>query len=135
MLKAKEMAGSRLFWKIFLVYALFLVASAGLFVAFVVNPLRSTVREQANGRLREAAHLLRDSFAGNFPHDPSEALQNRLRDLQSMIGTRLTVVSDDGTVVGDSESQPSSMDNHGDRDEIQAARSSETGEGLFDRIS
>ena len=40
---------------------------------------------------------------------------------------RVTVISEDGTVLDDSEEDPSAMENHGDRPEVAAALAGETG--------
>lgn len=129
------MLGSRLFWKIFLIYALILVALAGVFISFVVTPLRRSTEEQADDRLRESAVVLRHSLVGSFPKEPSEVLQQQLHSLQASVGVRFTVISDDGTVIGDSETLPSNMDNHSDREEIQLARTTDEGEGHSQRYS
>lgn len=50
-----------------------------------------------------------------------------LRKLKKMTGSRITIVSPDGTVIGDSDKNPSTMDNHGNRPEIQQAGISGTG--------
>lgn len=129
------MLGSRLFWKIFLIHAVVLIASLGIFAIVVVGPLRASVQEQADARLRQQALVLRHSLDGGFPKEPSRDLQQRLSALQSSSGTRFTIVADDGTVLGDSESDPSSMDNHRDRQEIQLAETNENGQGLARRYS
>jgi two-component system phosphate regulon sensor histidine kinase PhoR len=49
-------------------------------------------------------------------------LQQRCRELARMVGSRLTIVGRDGTVLADSRGVPESMDNHADRPEIQAAQ-------------
>jgi len=43
---------------------------------------------------------------------------------------RITVLTTDGTVIGDSENDPSVMDNHSDRPEVITALSEETGSSI-----
>ncbi len=66
----------------------------------------------------------------------SSLLENKARDIDLQkrillagreIGTRLTVIRADGTVIADSDKDPGVMDNHAHRPEILAAKSKGTG--------
>jgi len=129
------MLSSRLFWKIFLIYAVLVLVSAGFYVTLVAGRLRAVVEEQAETRLVDAAVVLRQALVAEFPKVPSPAMQDQLRGLSSQTETRFTLVADDGTIVGDSDAEPSRMDNHLDREEIQAARTSPNGIGISRRQS
>jgi two-component system phosphate regulon sensor histidine kinase PhoR len=90
--------------------------------------LRQTV-EDLEARARFLEHQARDRLGS--PQDPG--LDGLLKYLGQETGTRLTLVLADGRVVGDSERDISSMENHGDRREIRAAL--DGGVGVHTRIS
>jgi two-component system phosphate regulon sensor histidine kinase PhoR len=52
----------------------------------------------------------------------SAAIDPLVKQLSAQIDTRLTIVASDGAVLGDSVADPDTMDNHGDRPEVAAAR-------------
>ncbi len=58
---------------------------------------------------------------------------NEAQRFKKVTGERITFILGDGTVVGDSDHDPKSMENHLDRNEIRMAR--ETGEGRDIRLS
>lgn len=126
---------SRLFWKILLIYAGLIAVAVGVFAVVVVVRLRSVVEQEAETRLVTAAQTLLQSFADKLPQASTPALQLRLKDLGERIDARVTLINDDGTIVGDSEAEPTAMDNHLERPEIQAARTSAQGVGIFRRRS
>jgi len=64
---------------------------------------------------------------------PERLLPEQVRTLARTLGCRITVVDEDGTVLGDSEADPASMGNRGDRPEIAAAFERE--EGQAERFS
>src|SRR5205807_2752639 len=53
--------------------------------------------------------------------------QMQVRELARSAGARLTIITPDGTVLADSEADPSHMENHRDRPEIQEAFRGRTG--------
>ena len=59
-----------------------------------------------------------------------DAVQRLCQDLGAKASTRITIVLLSGRVVGDSQEDPSSMDNHGDRPEIIQALAGETGSSV-----
>ena len=64
---------------------------------------------------------------------PERLVPEQLRTLGRTLGCRITMVDEDGTVLGDSQADALSMGNHGDRPEIIAAL--ESGEGSAERFS
>ncbi|NMO95482.1 two-component system histidine kinase PnpS [Paenibacillus lemnae] len=66
-----------------------------------------------------------------FPsHNGSEAVTyytQKSKELQQLVEARVTFISNNGTVLGDSESEPQSMDNHALREEMVQAQKEGTG--------
>lgn len=111
-------------------YLLALVAVAfGLYVygdRAVERLYLQTLEEQVLRQARLAGDLL--------PWDESgAALDRRCAELGAELGFRLTVVSSDGTVLGDSEAPSANLENHRDRPEVRAAM--ESGDGSAVRVS
>ncbi|HUG89447.1 MAG TPA: ATP-binding protein [Planctomycetaceae bacterium] len=117
------MFSSRLFWKLFAVYAVLVLGSAGGLVAVLSGRQRELVEGQIERRLRDTAVLLRSHTAAEFEAtSPQTAdLQSLLRDLAAQTGSRLTLVRADGAVLADSAEDPRMMRNHSDRNEIREA--------------
>ena len=52
------------------------------------------------------------------------------RGWEKQIGARITIINKDGVVLGDSEEDPATMDNHADRPEVIEALSQGTGSSI-----
>ncbi|QDT32915.1 Alkaline phosphatase synthesis sensor protein PhoR [Thalassoglobus polymorphus] len=127
------MLSSRLFWKIFGTYAALTLVAALSFVAIQSSRQREIVIEQAQQRLHDSAVILRSRMADSFEKGQTAELQQTLVQLGKQNGTRLTLVTEDGTVIGDSAESPEVMDNHNNREELRLARTS--GFGVSQRQS
>ncbi|MDA1054632.1 MAG: ATP-binding protein [Planctomycetota bacterium] len=121
------MLSSRLFWKIFAVYAVLTLVSATVLVAILSSRQRDIVVQRARQRLHDSAVLLRDDMADVFQSGPGAELQAKLKRLGEQTGTRMTLVAADGTVLGDSDENPAVMENHRNREELLQARTNEFG--------
>ncbi len=124
---------SRFFWKLFSGYVLLVVIAVAVVGILVARRITRDMIADTERDLRVRARLVEPialPFLGGG--DPAE-LQRQVRVLGTDIATRITIVREDGTVIADSEEDPRSMDNHGTRPEIVAAR--ETGTGMSTRFS
>ena len=63
-----------------------------------------------------------------FQNSPGAELQAKLKRLGEQTDTRMTLIAEDGTVLGDSEENPAVMENHRNREELLQARINEFGE-------
>jgi signal transduction histidine kinase len=124
---------SRLFWNLFAAYALWTLVTAGAFVTVLSERQRESVRNHVRDRLRDAAIVLRVQAAEAFDADPSEGLQEWLRQTSAETGIRVTLIAADGTVLADSSENPKEMDDHSGRPEILTAR--QGGIGVAERPS
>ncbi len=121
------MLSSRLFWKIFGSYAALTIVSATVLVVILSSWQREIVVARVEQRLHDSAVLLRNDMADQFQSGGSAELQTTLKQLGEKTGTRLTLVAEDGTVLGDSVEDPTVMTNHRNRDELLKARQNEIG--------
>lgn len=131
------MWSSRLFWKLFLVYAGLNIASAIVFVLIVSGRQQTQVVEQVRQRLHDSAVIMGSSLDGVFKQGPTESLQKKVKKLGKETGTRLTLINMDGVVIADSDQDTlklvRDMENHKNRVEVIQAIS--TGSGSSERIS
>ncbi len=108
-------------------YLIVLAAAAASLYAYserVVERLYvDTVSETLLGQARLAGDLL--------PWDQRGAvLDRRCAAIAAELGSRLTVIADDGTVLGDSDTSSAAMENHLDRPEVWAALHDGAGHGV-----
>ncbi|MEX0702773.1 MAG: ATP-binding protein [Planctomycetales bacterium] len=126
------MLSSRLFWKVIAAYALVTVAVAGLFAAALAHRLREAAIDQCRQRLHDAAAVLAADVRQAFREERQSDWQRRLAEIARTTELRMTLVAENGNVLGDSEQDPAIMDNHGGRPEIVEARARGTGTSVRD---
>lgn len=135
------MWSSRLFWRLFLTYAALTVVAAIAFVVIFLSRQREAIEAEVKQRLRDEAAVLRllAEPVWESSDAPVEELratwQPKLESLGREVGTRLTLVRADGTVLADSSADARQMENHRDRPEIELASESEDGVGFATRSS
>lgn len=128
-----DLFSSRLFWKIFAAYAALTSVSVILMVVILSNRQREVVVERVQQRLHDLAVVLRNDTLHVFEEGASAKLQETLKRLGQETETRMTIVADDGEVLGDSDEDPKVMENHRNREELLQARVN--GFGLSQRPS
>jgi len=109
-------------WRIAFLYVLLILISLGALGFFLITYIEDKRIDDLRSQLEGEALLVGESSLkliedGATPSD-IDALAGTLGE---KIEARVTIVSNDGTVLGDSESLPDEMDNHFDRPEIQDA--------------
>lgn len=123
----------RFLWKLYAGYVVLILLTTAVVGIFVAQRIVQESLQETHNTLRAKAVLLRDIATPTLTSGTDSQFQERLRLLGTTIGTRLTVVHADGTVLADSAEQAARMDNHAARPEIVAARA--TGMGLATRTS
>jgi two-component system phosphate regulon sensor histidine kinase PhoR len=112
---------------------LILVVMGGLSLA-VSYSLRNSYTESLKTRLLGETRNLAETISVYFTPDPSLAgLEQNVLTYSRLLGTRVTIILPDGKVVSESQANPSEMENHLQRPEVQAALQGE--EGTATRIS
>lgn len=112
------------------------VLVAGVFMAIMIE--KSKVDALKNSMKREIQIMIgtissTTSIEGAFSRMSPEEYAELAVYLRESAGARVTFIAADGKVNGDSDSDPTKMDNHYNREEIREAR--ETGEGYSKRHS
>lgn len=127
------MWSSRLFWRLFLTYAVLTVVAAVVFVVLFQNRQREAIESEVRQRLQDEAAVLEvfAEAAWESSEAPVEELrstwQPKLESLGHEVGTRLTLLRADGTVLADSSADARQMENHRDRPEIEKAAEDRVG--------
>jgi two-component system phosphate regulon sensor histidine kinase PhoR len=121
-----------MFWRLFSGYAALLLAAIGIIGLLLADRYHRHYQRQLNERLRSHA-LLAAEIARDIPPDKLDALHERIRSIGRDIAERITLIAADGSVLADSDEDPSHMENHGNRPEIQEAR--DRGYGSANRLS
>ena len=123
-----------LYWKITVPFILLIVVGMSLLGFFLANSQRESQMNHLQEYLANESRLVADAALADFI-DPN--LSNQLDNLAKKIGNdiqaRVTLIALDGTVLGDSLENPSTLDNHSNRPEVIAALQS--GLGVSQRFS
>lgn len=127
------MLSSRLFWKLFFVYALLSAVTAASVITILGNRLRDIAFEQESRRLHDSATTMVGLLDDSFDRTRHGSLTQAVKTIAAENKTRITLIKEDGVVVEDSERNPSTMENHADRAEVEQAR--RTGTGSARRLS
>ncbi|NQV24900.1 MAG: HAMP domain-containing protein [Rhodopirellula sp.] len=121
------MLSSRLFWKLFLVYALLSAITAASVITILGDRLRGIAFEQESRRLHDSAVTMVGLLGNSFDTARHISLTEAVNAIAIENSTRITLIREDGVVIEDSESDPLTMENHADRIEVELARKSGTG--------
>ncbi len=115
------MKKKRLIWYIYPSYVL-LSALAMIAVAISASRIaRSFHYERTEEDLASACFLLAEQLQDGSGIFPAPDIDTLCKTLAQKSGYRITVILPTGTVIGDSENEPASMENHGNREEIREA--------------
>lgn len=111
----------RLLWHIFTPYLVITLASLVSGLWYASTRLENLLRKQTEADLMARATLVQHQVRSYLsPMDPWK-MDRVCKELVAASPTRYTVILPSGKVVGDSEEDPSRMDNHLDRPEVSGA--------------
>lgn len=118
-----------IYWKITIPFTLLILTSMGILGFYLVDSTKNIQINNLRSFLVKEAKLIADASLPGFVN-PGE--QNALNDLAKTAGkeinTRVTIIRQDGTVLGDSEENPLTMENHSTRPEVIGALATGIGE-------
>ena len=110
-------------------YVLLIVAAfagLGLYILDKVeDDFRQNIEEDLASQSQMVANLAQPLLSEGTP---PAAFDQLAKQLGAQTDTRITIIAPDGTVLGDSEADPATMDNHLNRPEVQEAIRSGRGE-------
>jgi two-component system phosphate regulon sensor histidine kinase PhoR len=118
----------RFFWKLSYPYLILLIFSLIAFGFFFVNTIQDYYISRTLEFQIQTTLAVEDELS--FSALDTVNIEPRLQRLDKLIGVRITVISLQGSVIGDSRENPFIMENHIDRPEIQAALKGGTGHSI-----
>ena len=110
----------RLFWKLFVTYSLVIVFCIGLVGGYLIHQERRSARTQLEADLALLARVLDDRLHDVLDEARAIHADSLVRAI-SPPDMRITVITPEGRVIADTNVDPSSMENHRFRPEVQAA--------------
>ena len=123
-----------IYWKLTVPLIILVLLAMGFLGFYLINTTRNSQINHLKSQLANEAKLVADISTSSFA-DPTQQgnLDTIAKTISSEISTRITFIATDGTVLGDSDQDPTTMENHSTRPEVVAALA--TGEGQATRYS
>jgi two-component system phosphate regulon sensor histidine kinase PhoR len=126
----------RIFWRIFATHLAVIVLSVLAVGGLAFFAARDFYLSHTEDELAARAALVRVNVEPLIASDDATAMQDVVRELGAASSTRFTVIAGNrakvplGTVLAESEADPDSLSNHGDRPEFKAAVEGRVGRSI-----
>lgn len=117
-----------IFWKQFISSFLIIFLILILFTFLVIGELKDYDKSLTKERLMTAATLSGEIIEPSIDNGNQAEIQRLASMLGEKTGVRITVIGENGRVLGDSSKNPAEMENHADRPEIRDAIANDLGE-------
>jgi len=117
-------------WRIGIVFAVLIIACISGLGAYLSHLTRGDHLDTLRAQLTDQAWLIGDISAPYLAGNQTDSPNALAKRLEEQIGARITIINKDGVVLGDSEEDPATMDNHANRPEIIEALSKGTGSSI-----
>lgn len=118
---------SKIYRKLFLTYVFVVLICLGLVGAVASFSLKRFYQHRIANELEISAVLVRNILNESLE---TQHIQNSVLELSRQIRTRITVVDFEGNVLGDSDEDPTKMENHRNRPEIKTAFANQVGQSI-----
>lgn len=115
------MKKKRLIWHIWPSYVVLSLIAMSAVMISASRVARTFHYAQTDKQLAAASYLIMEQVATQADGVNGPTIDSLCKTLGMKSGYRITVIHPDGTVLGDSKEDPATMDNHGNRQEIQSA--------------
>ncbi len=120
----------KLFWQLFPSYLLIMLLALGSATWYASRTMRRAMLEHFAENLLARARVVGSHVAAEVAEEDAAAVQALVQRLGEAANTRITVVSPQGAVLGDSSSDPTAMEPHADRPEIRDALAGDSGQAV-----
>jgi len=120
----------KIIWKFFGAFIFLTVLAVFVLNFFASLKLRDEFERKITEELQSNAVLVGDILKHELQAADQQAIQQKTEMLVNKLGLRITVIDRQGTVLGDSEEDPSVMVNHGDRPEVIEAMTDGFGQSI-----
>ncbi len=119
-----------IFWKQFISSFLIIFLILFLFAFLVIGQLKDYDISLTKERLLTAATLVSEVLEPSIDNGNPSEIQRLVSELGQKTGVRITVIGENGAVLGDSARNPAEMDNHLGRPEVKEAIANDIGESI-----
>jgi two-component system phosphate regulon sensor histidine kinase PhoR len=114
-------------WRITIPFVLIVLVSMGALGFYLVDFVRGSQINDLRSQLESEARLVAQASLPGFLAPDRNELDTLAKTAGGQINTRVTIIARDGTVLGDSEHDPKTMENHATRPEVIQALASGVG--------
>jgi two-component system phosphate regulon sensor histidine kinase PhoR len=111
----------KLLWQLFLPYLAIVVAALVAVALYSSGKMKRSTLEQTASDLENRARLLEQIVRSRSGLSNARAVTDTCIEMGKTTSTRYTVILTSGVVIGDSERDPATMDNHAERPEVREA--------------
>ena len=116
-------------WRITIWFVLLAIVSMVTLGAYLTNFVRTSELDNLRSELENEARITAEASLSSFgEQNETGDLDILAKKLGGQIGARITIIARDGAVLGDSQENPSTMENHATRPEVRDALASGLGE-------
>lgn len=115
------MAKRRLLWQLYPSFMIITVAALAVIAWYTSTTFKNFNLGEIKEDLTARAHLISDQFQQLLVAGDTASVDDLAEKLGAAAETRITIILHDGVVIGDSEEDSRTMDNHATRPEIKAA--------------
>jgi len=119
---------SRIIWKFWGAYVLLTFCAILVLNFFVKLRFQDFYERKISANLTQNAFLASDILRDDLSLQKFDSIQKKTNDIAQKLGLRVTVIDGAGRVLGDSDQEPTLMENHIDRQETVNALSAGVGE-------
>jgi two-component system phosphate regulon sensor histidine kinase PhoR len=123
----------KLIWQLYFSYLLIMGVPVLVVTWYSSQAFRAFYLQRSVEDLKTRAVLIGSQVEEHFALKSSGSIDSLCKVISRSVNTRFTVIAPSGRVIGDSERDPDSMENHGTRPEVIAALAGKT--GVSDRFS
>jgi len=110
-----------LFWRLYPYYFAIILISLLLTALYSAHEMRTMYTDEITHALEARARLAGMFLKPMLPDNDAVSLNLKCRELAKLSDTRITLIDSNGIVLGDSDEDPRSMENHASRPEIRQA--------------
>lgn len=104
-------------WRLFLTYVPLVLFATAMLAAYLLVVMRGLYVAGIEDQMAGQARLVASSVAPQW--DNQRGIDLTVKRLGLDAGNRITIIAADGTVLGDSEANPATIENHADRPEVR----------------
>lgn len=114
-------------WRTAAIFVVLTLVCIGGLSTYLSHFFRNSYLDNLETQLANQAWLVADGSSSHLVEDDADFIDDLAKNWGEGIGARVTIISLNGTVLGDSEEDPSRMENHSDRPEVMRALSAGLG--------